>query len=304
MEMAMIGLGKMGAGMARRLLKGGHRVVGFDLNEEAIRSTETEGVEITRTMEDVAGKLNPPRVVWIMVPAGDPVEKTANSLSGILSPGDIIIDGGNSNFRDSLRRARGLEEKGIGFIDVGVSGGVRGTDEGYCLMVGGKSDTVEKIRPILEALAPAPDRGWGRVGPVGAGHFVKMVHNGIEYGLMEAYAEGFELMKRNKEFGLDLSAVAEIWRSGSVIRSWLLDLAAAALSENPALEGIGASIHDSGEGRWMVSEAIQLGCAVPVISLALQSRFRSRDKNRFGARLITALRDEFGGHGINPKEGR
>lgn len=302
MEVAMIGLGKMGANMARRLLKGGHRVVGFDRNEEAVRAAEKGGVEGARTLKEIVEKLKPPRAVWIMVPAGDPVERTIAALSGILSPGDIVIDGGNSNYRDSRRRGEALREKGLFFLDVGTSGGVWGERAGYSLMVGGDEEVVERLRPILSTLAPAPDQGWGRVGPVGAGHFVKMVHNGIEYGLMEAYAEGFNLLRHKGEFGLDLHEIAEIWRHGSVIRSWLLELAAHALAKNPELEGISPRVPDSGEGRWTVAEALELGCPVPVISLALQSRFRSREEAPFADRLLVALRDEFGGHGVNPED--
>ena len=298
MDIAMIGLGKMGANMAERLLKGGHRVVVFDLSEEAIKSAEEKGAEGARTLKEVVKKLQPPRSVWVMVPAGVPTEKTIEELSEILSPGDIVIDGGNSNYRDSIRRGRELSEKGVHFVDVGTSGGVWGLAEGYSMMVGGNEEAVERLGPVLSTLAPDPDKGWGRVGPIGSGHFVKMVHNGIEYGLMEAYAEGFELMREKKEFGLDLHRIAEIWRYGSVVRSWLLDLTARALSENPDLEGIAAFVPDSGEGRWTVHEAIELGVSIPVITLALQGRFRSREEAPFADKLLAAMRNQFGGHAI------
>jgi len=298
MDIAMIGLGKMGANMAERLLKGGHRVVVFDLSEEAIKSAEDKGAEGARTLEEVVKKLQPPRSVWVMVPAGVPTEKTIEELSEILSPGDIVIDGGNSNYRDSIRRGRELSEKGVHFVDVGTSGGVWGLAEGYSMMVGGNEEAVERLGPVLSTLAPDPDKGWGRVGPIGSGHFVKMVHNGIEYGLMEAYAEGFELMREKKEFGLDLHRIAEIWRYGSVVRSWLLDLTARALSENQDLEGIAAFVPDSGEGRWTVHEAIELGVSIPVITLALQGRFRSREEAPFADKLLAAMRNQFGGHAI------
>ncbi len=298
MDIAMIGLGKMGANMTTRLLHGGHRVVVYDLNESAIREAEAEGAEGARTLDEVVEKLPAPRVVWVMVPAGDPTEQTVLALAERLSPGDVVVDGGNSLYKDSMRRAALLNEKGLYFVDVGTSGGVWGLTEGYSMMVGGEPEAVERVRPALETLAPAPDKGWGHVGPVGAGHFVKMIHNGIEYGLMQAYAEGFELMQAKTAFGLDLHQVAEIWRHGSVVRSWLLDLAADALAENPTLEGIAAYVPDSGEGRWTVIEAIELACSIPVITLALQRRFRSRADAPFGDKLLAALRNQFGGHAI------
>ena len=298
MDIAMIGLGKMGANMAARLLKGGHRVVAFDLSEEAVKSAEEMGAEGARRLEEVLEKLRPPRAVWVMVPDGKPTEMIINELGGLLSPGDIIVDGGNSNYKDTIRRGLDLKEKGLRFVDVGTSGGIWGLTEGYSMMVGGDEETVEVLRPALSTLAPAPDKGWGRVGPGGSGHFVKMVHNGIEYGLMEAYAEGFELMRRKEEFSLDLAAIAEIWRKGSVVRSWLLDLTARALTENPDLSGIAAFVSDSGEGRWTVQESIELGVPIPVITLALQRRFRSQDKAPFADKLLAAMRNQFGGHAI------
>ncbi len=298
MDLAMVGLGKMGSNMATRLLRGGHRVVAYDLDEPAIQGAEKEGAEGARTLDEVVSKLEPPRVVWVMVPAGDPTEKTIFDLAERLSRGDTIIDGGNSYHKDSRRRARLLEEKDLHFVDVGTSGGIWGLTEGYSMMIGGEKEAVERLRPIFETLAPGPDKGWGHVGPSGAGHFVKMVHNGIEYGLMEAYAEGFELMRHKKDYHLDLGEIAEIWRHGSVVRSWLLDLTADALAENPEMEGIAAYVPDSGEGRWTVADAIELNCAIPVITLALQRRFRSREESPFADRLLAAMRQQFGGHAV------
>ena len=298
MEIGMIGLGKMGANMTTRLLRGGHRVVAFDLNEEAILSAEAAGAEGARTLDEIVAKLSTPRAVWVMVPAGIPTESTINTLTERLSPGDIILDGGNSNYKDSQRRADMLKKKGLNFVDVGTSGGVWGLSEGYSMMIGGETDAVERLRPIFETLAPGANQGWGHVGPPGAGHFVKMVHNGIEYGLMQAYAEGFELMEAKREFNLDLHQIAEVWRFGSVVRSWLLDLTADALEENPNLDGIAAYVPDSGEGRWTVMEAIDLDLSIPVITLALQRRFRSREEAPFGDKLLSAMRNQFGGHAI------
>jgi 6-phosphogluconate dehydrogenase len=233
-----------------------------------------------------------------MVPAGNPTESTVNALAQRLSPGDIIIDGGNSIYKDSQHRAAVLKEQGLYFVDVGTSGGVWGLAEGYSMMVGGEDDAVDQLRPALETLAPGTDMGWGHVGPAGAGHFVKMVHNGIEYGLMQAYAEGFEMMEHKTEMNLDLHQIAEIWRYGSVVRSWLLDLTAAALEVNPTLEGVAAYVPDSGEGRWTVVEAIDLNCSIPVISMALERRFRSREESPFGDKLLSAMRGQFGGHAV------
>jgi 6-phosphogluconate dehydrogenase len=304
MDIAMIGLGKMGANMTTRLLGKGHHVVAYDVKEEAIRSAEAGGAIGARTLDEVVEKLAAPRAVWVMVPAGKPTDDTIAALAQAerLSPGDIVIDGGNSNYKDTVRRAAALKEKGLYFVDVGTSGGVWGLSEGYSLMVGGEETAVERLRPILEALAPASDKGWGRVGPSGAGHFVKMVHNGIEYGLMQAYAEGFELMQRKTGFGLDLCRIAEIWRHGSVVRSWLLDLTADALSKNPGLDGIAAYVPDSGEGRWTAIEAIETGVSLPVITMALQNRFRSREEAPFGDKLLAAMRNQFGGHAVKGTE--
>jgi 6-phosphogluconate dehydrogenase len=298
MEIAMIGLGKMGANMTTRLLQDGHRVVAFDLNEPAILAAEKGGAHGARTLEEVVSSLETPRAVWVMVPAGTPTESTVMTLAELLSPGDIIIDGGNSNYKDTVRRAEALKEKGIFFVDVGTSGGVWGLAEGYSMMVGGEDEAVENIRPVLETLAPGADEGWGRVGPSGSGHFVKMVHNGIEYGLMQAYAEGFEIMKAKDEFGLDLHQIAEIWRYGSVVRSWLLDLTANALAEDPELSDIKGWVADSGEGRWTVFEAVDLDVPAPVITASLQARFTSRQDESYAAKLLAAMRNQFGGHAI------
>jgi 6-phosphogluconate dehydrogenase len=300
MEIAMIGLGKMGANMTTRLLGKGHRVVVFDVKEEAVRGAEAGGAIGARSLDEVVEKLAVPRAVWVMVPSGKPTDDTieALALAKRLSPGDIVVDGGNSNYKDTMRRAAALKEKGLYFVDVGTSGGVWGLTEGYSMMIGGEETAVERLRPILEALAPASDKGWGRVGPSGAGHFVKMVHNGIEYGLMQAYAEGFALMQRKSGFSLDLCRIAEIWRHGSVVRSWLLDLTADALAKNPGLDGIAAYVPDSGEGRWTAIEAIETGVSLPVITMALQNRFRSREEAPFGDKLLAAMRNQFGGHAV------
>jgi len=298
MEIAMIGLGKMGSGMTKRLLQGGHRVTAFDRNEAAIRGVEASGAEGARDLNAVMEKLAVlPRVVWVMVPA----EATGQVLCALMNglrPGDTVVDGGNSYYKDSRERAVLLAERGLNFVDVGASGGVWGVTKGYGMMVGGKRDTVERLRPIFETLAPGPDSGWGRVGPAGSGHFVKMVHNGIEYGLMQAYAEGFSLLHRKSELDLDLHEIAEIWRSGSVIRSWLLDLIAGALEENPRLDGIAPFVVDSGEGRWAVLEAIDQGLSAPVMALSLMQRFGSREEEGFSDKLLAAMRNRFGGHAV------
>jgi 6-phosphogluconate dehydrogenase len=298
MELAMIGLGKMGANMTERLINGGHRVVGFDLNPESVRQVEAIGAEGVGSLEDLVATLPSPRVIWIMVPAGSPVDATIEALLPHLDEGDIVIDGGNSNYKDTLRRAEACQSAGHHLVDVGTSGGVWGLAEGYSMMVGGDTDVVESLRPIFETLAPAPDRGWGRTGDSGAGHYVKMVHNGIEYGLMQAYAEGFALMEAKDDFDFDLSQIAGIWQDGSVIRSWLLDLTTAAISENPTMAGIAPWVPDSGEGRWTVFEAIDLDVAAPVITLSLMRRIGSRDEVDYSDRLLAAMRNQFGGHAI------
>lgn len=298
MQIAMIGLGKMGANMTVRLLNDGHSVVAFDLNESAIAEAEAAGATGARTLDEVVEKLATPRVVWVMVPAGKPTESTIQALAEKLEAGDVIIDGGNSNFHNTMRRGETVEAKGIGFVDVGTSGGVWGLKEGYSMMVGGSDESVAKVSPALETLAPGPEQGWGHVGPVGSGHYVKMVHNGIEYGLMQAYAEGFALMRKRTEFNIDLAQVAQIWRYGSVVRSWLLDLTAEALEENQDLEGIAPYVTDSGEGRWTVQEAIDQDLSAPVMTLALLQRLRSREEEGYTEKLLSAMRNKFGGHSI------
>lgn len=302
MELGMIGLGRMGANMTERLLRGGHRLVAYDRNPEAIKPLVAKGAAEVGSLEAMAAALSPPRIVWLMVPAGMPVDETIQSLVPHLMPDDVVVDGGNSNYKDTMRRTEMLKEKGFHFVDVGTSGGIWGLSEGYCLMVGGEPEVIERMKPIFQTLAPAPDRGWGHVGPNGAGHFVKMIHNGIEYGLMQAYAEGFALMQRKTEFKLDLHQIAEIWRHGSVVRSWLLDLIAKALGENPELRGIRPYVEDSGEGRWTVSEAMDLDVSAPVIMLSLLQRLRSRDQDSFADKLLATMRYQFGGHELKKKE--
>ncbi|MCE3028693.1 phosphogluconate dehydrogenase (NAD(+)-dependent, decarboxylating) [Salinicola sp. DM10] len=298
MELAMVGLGRMGANMAERLVRGGHRVVGSDPSAEARAKAADKGIEPAESLAAAVAALPSPRIVWLMVPAGDLVDQLLADLEPLLAADDVVIDGGNSLYKDSLRRAERASEKGLHFVDVGTSGGVWGLAEGYSMMVGGETAVVETLTPLFEALAPAPDKGWGHVGPAGAGHFTKMVHNGIEYGLMQAYAEGFAIMGKKAEFGVDLHQVAEIWRHGSVVRSWLLDLTADALDKNPSLEGIAPYVSDSGEGRWTVAEALELDVSAPVITLSLLERLRSREADSFGDKLLAAMRNEFGGHAI------
>lgn len=302
MEIGMIGLGRMGGNMAQRLIDGGHRLVAYDPIREALDATVEKGATGALSYPDLASKLTKPRAIWLMVPSGEPTEITISTLAAELSPEDIIIDGGNSNYKDSMRRASLLAEKGVIFLDVGTSGGVWGLKEGYCLMVGGDTQAFRHLEPIFQTLAPSPQKGYGHVGPSGAGHFVKMVHNGIEYALMQAYAEGFELMQAKGEFKLDLHQISETWRYGSVVRSWLLDLAAAALAKDPELESIQAFVEDSGEGRWTLQESIELGIPTPVIAQSLQARFRSRQEQPFGTKLLAALRQQFGGHRVKKAE--
>jgi 6-phosphogluconate dehydrogenase len=301
MELAMVGLGRMGLNMAARLLKRNHRVIAYDLFEAAIQKAEASGAEGLRSLEEMRDRLSRPRSVWVMVPSGDPTEKTIDQLAQLLEADDIIIDGGNSNYKDSMRRAATLKDKGIHFVDVGTSGGIWGLTEGYSMMVGGEDSAVERLRPIFEILAPERDRGWGHVGPSGAGHFVKMVHNGIEYGLMQAYAEGFEILKRKEEFALDLHQVAEIWRYGSVVRSWLLELTSDALAEDQDLKDIKGWVADSGEGRWTVADAVDLDVPTPIITLSLMMRFVSRQRESYAAKLLAAMRNKFGGHEVKAK---
>lgn len=301
MRIGMVGLGKMGANMTTRLIRAGHEVVVFDMKREAVAEAARSGALQSDSLRALVDQLSAPRAVWVMVPAGAPTDAVVTELGGLLSAGDIIIDGGNSNYHDSMRRAGELAGRKVEFIDCGTSGGVWGLAEGYSMMVGGNADAVDAVRPVFEALAPAADRGWGHVGPSGAGHFTKMVHNGIEYGLMQAYAEGFEILERKEAFGLDLAAVGRIWQHGSVVRSWLLDLTVRALEENPSLDGIAPWVSDSGEGRWTVQEAIDLDVPAPVITLSLIARLRSRNENAYADRLLAAMRHQFGGHAIKAK---
>jgi 6-phosphogluconate dehydrogenase len=298
MEIAMIGLGRMGANMAQRLMRGGHTVVGYDPAAAARALLEKNGAQTAASLEQMVAKLKAPRTVWLMVPAGEITDSTITSLVPLLAAGDTIIDGGNSNYRDTQRRAALVAQRKIEYVDSGTSGGVWGLAEGYSLMIGGDEAVVERLRPIFETLAPAKDQGWGRVGPVGSGHYTKMVHNGIEYGLMQAYAEGFSILQHKTEFKLDLHQIAEIWRYGSVVRSWLLDLTAIALDKNPTMAGIAPYVADSGEGRWTVADAIELGVSAPVITLSLLERLRSRDNDSFTDKLLAAMRNQFGGHEI------
>jgi 6-phosphogluconate dehydrogenase len=298
MDLGMIGLGRMGGNMAQRLVRGGHRVAGFVRKPDALKEMEGKGIVPVTTLEALVNELKAPRIVWLMIPAGAAVDETIAALLPLLSADDVIIDGGNSNYKDTQRRAQMLRANQIHYVDTGTSGGVWGLENGYSIMVGGDEHVVERLRPVLETLAPAPDKGWGRVGPNGAGHFTKMIHNGIEYGMMQAYGEGFAILRHKKEFNLDLHQIAEIWRDGSVVQSWLLDLTAAALAENPGLEGIAPYVADSGEGRWTVAEAIDLDVAAPVITLALLQRLQSRDSEAFSNKLLSALRNQFGGHAM------
>ena len=298
MELGMFGLGRMGGNMVQRLLKGGHRVVAYDPNAEAVEVTVQQGGVGTSSLEEMVGLLEPPRALWIMVPSGDPTERTLDSVIPLLSNDDVVLDGGNSYYKDTMRRSQKLQEHGIHMMDVGTSGGIWGLKEGYSLMIGGEREIYQRLEPIFQTLAPGQDLGLGYVGPNGSGHFVKMVHNGIEYGMMQSFAEGFELMEAKREFGLDLAQISQIWRHGSVVRSWLLDLAAAALDEDPTLEGLEAYVDDSGEGRWTVLESIELAVPAPVIALSIQARFRSRQDQPFGAKLLAALRNQFGGHAV------
>ncbi len=301
MEIGFIGLGKMGGNMVKRLLLGGHAVVATARSEESIRAAEREGARGAKDTADLVAKLKPPRTVWVMVPSGAPTESVLAELGRLLARGDLVVDGGNSNFRDSQRRAATLGEKGIAFVDAGTSGGVWGLTVGYCLMCGGEKDAIARLAPVLTTLAPKD--GWLHTGPAGAGHYVKMVHNGIEYGMMQAYAEGFELLAASG-LGLDNAKIASLWLKGSVVRSWLLELAADALRKNPAFEGIAPWVEDSGEGRWTVLESIEKAVPTPVITAALQMRFRSRQENSFGARFLNLLRNEFGGHTVVKEPGK
>jgi len=299
MRMAIVGLGKMGGNMARRLCRGGIEVVGYNRSPEIVKTLAAEeGLIAASSIAEAVKKLSAPRVVWLMLPAGEATEQAIHELIPLLAKGDVVVDGGNSNFHESERRGKLLAEYSIGFMDAGTSGGVWGLANGYCLMVGGDKNVVKHVEPALKVLAPAPDRGWAHVGPVGAGHFTKMIHNGIEYGMMQAFAEGFALLRGKKEFNLDLAEIAELWRHSSVVRSWLLDLSAEALKHDQKLEGVAPYVADSGEGRWTVEESIAQGVPTPVLTLALQMRFASQDKEGYPYRLLSMMRNAFGGHAV------
>jgi 6-phosphogluconate dehydrogenase len=298
MEIGLIGLGKMGFNMAERLRLGGHKVVGFDTSADVVAKFAATGSVGVNTLEDMVKNLAAPRAIWIMVPQGKPVDETVAKLEPLMQKGDTFIDGGNSNYKDSQRRYAEAKAKGFNFVDAGTSGGIWGLKGGYSLMIGGDDEPVKRLTPIFETLAPAKDKGWGHVGPSGAGHFTKMIHNGIEYGLMEAYAEGFAILKAKTVMNLDLHAIGEIWQYGSVVRSWLLDLTVDALGKNPNLDGMEAYVTDSGEGRWTVFEAIDLNVSAPVITESLIRRLRSREENNFSDRMLAIMRSEFGGHDV------
>jgi 6-phosphogluconate dehydrogenase len=296
MQIAMIGLGRMGGNMTERLLRGGHQVVAYDRSPEAVSASTKAGAVASTGLEDLVARLAPPRAIWIMVPAGQPVDDTLTGLQPLLTAGDVLIDGGNSNYHDTIRRGRSLDAHGLALIDCGTSGGIWGLEHGYCLMVGGPADAVARCEPAFRTLAP-PD-GFAHVGPTGAGHYVKMIHNGIEYGMLQAYAEGYELLHASKQFTLDLAQIAALWNRGSVVRSWMNELAERAFTGDPSLEALRGYVEDSGEGRWTVQEGIDLAVPTPVIALALMARFRSRQDESFGAKVIAALRREFGGHAV------
>jgi 6-phosphogluconate dehydrogenase len=326
-QLGMVGLGRMGGNMAQRLLRSGHQVMGWNRGAEPLRALAAAGGVVAESLADLATRLSPPRVVWLMLPAGDITERAVRELAGLLAAGDVLVDGGNSHFKDDARRARELAPRRIQYVDAGTSGGIWGAERGYCLMVGGPPAAIELLRPALESLAPGrggteptPGRkgsetqGWLHCGPAGAGHFVKMVHNGVEYGLMQAYAEGFDLLRgagsealpEELRYALDLPAIAELWRRGSVVSSWLLDLTARALAADPRLEEFTGRVEDSGEGRWTVQAAVEEGVPAPVISAALFARFRSRRDGSFADKLLSAMRRQFGGHGearAQPKPG-
>jgi len=296
MQLAMIGLGRMGGNMTERLLRGGHQVVVYDRSPDPVKASAALGATAAADLRDLVAKLAAPRAIWIMVPSGQPVDDTIDALAPTLARGDVLIDGGNSNFHDSVRRGQTLAERGLEFIDCGTSGGVWGLENGYCLMVGGTAEAVGRCEPIFRTLAP-PD-GFAHVGPTGAGHYVKMIHNGIEYAMLQAYAEGYEILHASKQFQLDLHQVAAVWNHGSVVRSWINELAERSFGRDPALEKVKGWVADSGEGRWTIQEAIDLDVPAPTITLALLTRFRSRQDESFGAKVIAALRHEFGGHAV------
>ncbi|MCP5461482.1 MAG: decarboxylating 6-phosphogluconate dehydrogenase [Thermotogae bacterium] len=303
MEIGIVGLGKMGGNIARKLVAGGHTVVGYNLEPLLMKNLNAEiGLRPSFSLEELVAELSPVRTIWLMIPAGLPIEMTIDSLKSLLDKGDVIIDGGNSNYKDSVRRSKELMRVGINFVDVGTSGGIWGLSEGYSMMIGGEPEIVDKLEPVFSVLAPGKNKGWGRVGPVGSGHYAKMIHNGIEYGLMQAYAEGFEILRSKKEFDFDLKNIAEIWMHGSVIRSWLLELIEEILKSDEELRDILPWVPDSGEGRWAVAEAIDLDVPAPVITLSLQKRIQTRVHEDYSAKLLAAIRNRFGGHEIKHME--
>lgn len=302
MKLGLVGLGRMGANMVRRMVRGGHEVIVSNRSRGPIDEVAKDGAIPSASLADLVSMLEAPRVVWLMLPEGAITEDHIHQCMELLQPGDVIVDGGNSNFNETMRRAEMVSAKGMHFVDVGTSGGIWGITEGYSMMVGGEKEAVEILRPALETLAPAPDLGWGHMGPSGSGHFVKMVHNGIEYGMMQAFAEGFEIMKARKDFNLDMHQIAQVWQHGSVVRSWLLDLTADALAEDSDLSAIAPYVSDSGEGRWTVFESINLDVPAPVITLALQMRFVSRQEDSYAARMLAAMRKGFGGHAVKSAE--
>jgi len=299
MKMGIVGLGKMGGNMARRLLRNGIQVAAYNTSPAKTKDLEKEGGQGAYSLEELVSELGSPAVIWLMLPAGKPTEDTVLKLAGLLKPGDTIVEGGNSNYKDSLRRAGLMKDKEIGFIDAGVSGGIWGLEKGYCIMAGGEPEAFKKIEPVLKALCG--DRGYMYCGSAGGGHFTKMVHNGIEYGMMEAYGEGFELLKASPYGAMDFSKLSDLWNSGSVVRSWLLELAGNAFRKDPGLDAIQGYVEDSGEGRWTVQEAVNSGVALPVITMSLFKRFSSKKPEEFSDKLVAALRNEFGGHGVKAK---
>ena len=303
MQIGIVGLGRMGGNMATRLLRDGHEVFGFDPSSDALAELESHGGSGKSALADLVNVLDTPRTVWVMVPAGDITQTTVDELSEHMSSGDTLIDGGNSNYKESIRRANELAEKGIDMLDSGTSGGIWGLENGYCLTIGGNREAYKRNLPILKTLAPPESDGNLYVGPSGSGHYVKMIHNGIEYGMMQAFAEGLELLEAKSDFNLDLAAICENWRYGSVIRSWLLDLTSEELKEDPGLDRLSSYVEDSGEGRWTVDASIELAVPAPVITAALQMRFRSRQENPFGGRALAAMRNAFGGHSVRRSDG-
>lgn len=300
MQIGMVGLGRMGAGMTRRLLRGGHHIVGTDRNPQPMQQLQLEGMQVATSLPELVDKLPPPRAIWLSLPAGAITEAIIAELVPLLAADDVIVDSGNSHYHDDLRRAATLKAHGIHYVDQGTSGGVWGLEHGFSLMVGGEPEIVQRLEPVFLTLAPTD--GYGHVGPVGAGHFVKMVHNGIEYGMMQAYAEGFEIMRAARQFDLDLHQIATIWNHGSVVRSWLLELAERALAQDPDLKALKGYVEDSGEGRWTVQAAIDFDVPAPVITLALMQRFVSRQEESFAAKVLAALRNQFGGHAVQYRE--